>query len=1007
MTMPRTCPPWAIDKERRMRRHIRGFVILTLCALMAMPLWAQNPTGTLIGRVTDSDGGNLPGVLITAESPNLQGTRTATTGINGDYKLAFLPPGVYQVSYQLDGFNTATRETKLSAAQTTISDVRLEIGAVTDEIIITGQQAAISEGSTGASTITSEELEGLPVSRDLVGAINLAPGVANTGFRASAPSISGAPTYENLWTINGVVINENLRATVLDLFIEDAVLETTASTSGISAEYGRFTGGVINAITKSGGNQFEGSVRVSLNNEDWEARTPLSGERVDDVNEVYEGTLGGFFMKDHLWFFTAARDFESSTSRQTDITNIQYPFGASETRVEAKLTVSPNEKHSIIGSYLEIDETTQNSDFGTILDLRSLNANREDPQEIQSLNYTGILNENFFIEGQFSERDFIIGRGAGGVPDLIEGTLIRTRGEGFRYWSPTFCGSCEDEERDNENFIAKGSYFLSTQGAGTHDISFGYDTFEDIRFVINHQTGSDFTVYGSDVVRDAAGEIVIDPTTGGPYPVFDPTAAATPWIRWFAVFNEDLAQPTSFKTNSFYVNDRWQLNDKWSFNIGVRYDENDGQDSAGQTVADDSKISPRFSATWDMKGDGDLVFNASYGTYVAALANAVADDASPGGAIGSLRYDYAGAPINVNCAPGVDCLSSPDVLAAVFGWYEGQGGVFDLAQLDPNAPITAFQNQNSVPGATLQILSGVDSPSVDELTFGVTKRLGSKGLVRADVVLREWEDFYGNRTTLDTGQVDTSTGPADVTVLGNFADGIEREYRGLHANFRYRFSDRFSLAGNYTLSNTEGNFLGETSNSGPVAANSESYAQYREARWNYPTGDLAVDQRHKVRVWGTYQLLDSERHKLSVSWLENFFSGQPYAASANINPRPFVDNPGFADPPAALTYFFTAPDAFRTDDVHRTDISLNYSFYLPAFGRQLEVFVQPEVINVFNEDAVIDPNTSTQVLRSFDPFTTTPVEGTDWQRRSTFGNPTNEGDFQTPRTFRFSVGLRF
>ena len=186
-----------------------------------------------------------------------------------------------------------------------------------------------------------------------------------------------------------------------------------------------------------------------------------------------------------------------------------------------------------------------NTDFGTILDLRSLNPNRGDPQEIQSVNYTGILSKNFFIEGQWSERDYIIGQGSGGVPELIAGTLIRTRNESFRYWAPTFCGTCEDEQRDSENILVKGSYFLTTSGAGTHDIVFGYDTFEDIRAVINHQTGSDFTVYGSDVVRDAGGNIVVDPATGSPYPVFDPDAASTPWVRWFAIFNEDLARPTS------------------------------------------------------------------------------------------------------------------------------------------------------------------------------------------------------------------------------------------------------------------------------------------------------------------------------------------------------------------------------------------------------------------------------------------------------------------------------
>ena len=362
---------------------------------------------------------------------------------------------------------------------------------------------------------------------------------------------------------------------------------------------------------------------------------------------------------------------------------------------------------------------------------------------------------------------------------------------------------------------------------------FGYDTFEDIRFVVNHQTGSDFTVYGTDVIRDAAGDPVIDPASGSAVPVFG-GPGSTPWIRWFAVFNEDLAQPTSFNTNSFYVNDSWQLNDKWSFNVGVRYDENDGIDSSGTQVADDSKFAPRLGANYDVKGDGDLIVRASWATYVAGL-NQQADSASPGGAIGTLRYDYEGPDLNVGCTVGVDCLPADEVLRRIFDWYESQGGVFDLANLDPNAPIVGFQNRNDVPGATTQTgPGGLSSPAVEEFTLGIAKRLGSKGLFRADLILRDWVDHYGIRRDLSTGQVDTSTGPADIGLIGNFDAGLNREYQGLATSFRYRPMDKLSVALNYTLSELEGNWEGESSNSAANYALAEADPEYKEARWNYP-----------------------------------------------------------------------------------------------------------------------------------------------------------------------------
>ncbi len=1000
-------------KKHGNRRAIHGAVCLLAVLALAPAAVAQNPSGTLTGRVQDASGAVLPGVSVTASSPALQGARVAETNANGDFKLAFLPPGEYEITYELEGFNSAVRQVKVSAAQTAIADAQLELGEVSEEIVVVAQQGAISETGTGASTLTANEVDALPVGRDVATTIQLAPGVSDTGFgSSSSPSISGAPTFENLFLVNGVSINENVRGDVLPLFIEDAIQETTVATSGVSAEYGRFTGGVVNAITKSGGNDFSGSFRTSFTNESWQSETPLTTSQTDEINKIYEATLGGYLWKDHLWFFGAGRDRDLSSSSETSITNTPYPTTDSETRLEGKLTVTPHPSHTLIGSYIDIDRTRSGAIFGTVLDLRSVNMNREDPQKIKSINYTGILGSNFFVEGQYSKRDYVIGKGAGGVPDIIQGTLIRTLGESFRYWAPTFCGSCEDEERNNEDFLAKGSYFLSTEGLGSHDLVFGYDTFKDVRFSINHQTGSDFTVYGSNVVRQG-GQIALDPTYGSPFPVFDPADPENyPVIRWFAVFNLDLARPTSFKTNSYYVNDRWQLDDNWSFNLGVRYDQNDGVDSSGAKVADDSKFSPRVGASYDLHGDGDLVFNASYGTYVAALANGVADDASSGGAIGLYDYRYAGPAVNVNCVPGVDCVDAATALGILFDWYTSQGGVFDLNQISGTAPIAQYLEGVDIPGATTQIQNGISSPSVDEYSFGATKRIGSRGLVRADVVYREWNDFYGDKTTLDTGKVDTSSGPADVTLVGNYAPGISREYKGLHTQLRYRFTDKLSASVNYTLSETSGNFDGETGAGGPVTTGALSYPEYDQASWNRPDGDLRVDARHKLRAWAIYDLVNSDHHRLSVSWLENYTSGQPYAANATLNTRPYVTNPGYATPPSSVTYYFTARDAFHTDDIHRSDLSLNYGFEFNAWGRSVELFVQPEVLNVFDEQGVFDPNglddnEGIRVIKSFNPFTETPVEGVNWEKTSTFGKAVNENDYQTPRTWRFSVGFRF
>ncbi|MCP3958592.1 MAG: TonB-dependent receptor [bacterium] len=1004
---------------KRSNRWTVLWVCLIASVLLVPQVLAQNPTGTLKGSVTDDSGAGLPGVTVTATSPNLQGERSTQTSINGDYKLAFMPPGEYKCSYELEGFATKIRTVVIPAAQTKVSDIQMQIAEVVEEIIVTSNVETISETNTLAQTTTHAELESLPINRTPLSAVNLAPGVSDTG-PSSEPSILGSFSYENLYLINGVEVNENIRGQFLPLFIEDAIQETTTTTAGVSAEYGRFTGGVVNVITKSGGNDFSGSFRVNVDNDDWISdKTDKifnpDFEQVDDRNEIYEGTFGGPIWKDRIWFFLAGRDRTESSQDTLLVTNISYPTSDEETRFEAKATIALTPSHSLIGSYLEIERTRAGSTFGNVLDLRSLN-DRLDPQDITTGNYTGILTSSFFLEAQYSERFYEIATGFGGPPDLIDGTLIRHRPTGRRFWSSTFCGTCEPEIRNNEDYLVKGSYFLTTEGAGSHDLTFGYDNFSDIRFSVNHQSGSDFQVWADDIVVDGSNNI---------FPVF--SGGAT-WIVWWPPVGLDIAQETDFETRSYYANDSWQLNDKWSFNIGVRYDENDGVDSSGALVSDDSKVSPRLGLSYDVKGDGDLVINASYGTYVAALANTgnVADGASTGGALAGFFSTYGGPTVNTNCAanPG-SCVGSDSALNTLFNWYFGAGGTQDVNDIlnGLTSPPNLFYS--CIPGATAVIRESFVSPSTTEFTVGVTKRLGSKGLMRADLVFREWEDFYSQKN--QPGDFATNVNGdilGDVQEIGNFGDDVlERNYTGLLFSSRYRFTDRFTLAGNYTWSESEGNINGETGGSGPVSASPNQYREYSDNSWAFPVGPLSSDQEHKLRVWAVYDILDNERHNLNVSLLGNFFSGTPYSDDFAVDTRPYVTNPGYAQPPANVSYFPTGRGAFDTGDVTRFDVAFNYTFRWNMWGKSFEIFLQPEVINLFDDDAIdarsanddvsdatdgaACPASPTGSCLPFNPFTTTPVRDVHYVYGDDYGQADEADDFQEPRTFRFSVGFRF
>ncbi len=161
---------------------------------------------------------------------------------------------------------------------------------------------------------------------------------------------------------------------------------------------------------------------------------------------------------------------------------------------------------------------------------------------------------------------------------------------------------------------------------------------------------------------------------------------------------------------------------------------------------------------------------------------------------------------------------------------------------------------------------------------------------------------------------------------------------------------------------------------------------------------------------------------MSLSWLQTLRSGSPYGAVGVVDTRPYITNPGYVDPPASVDYYFTARDAYRMAALHQSDVALNYS--KPIGVKKAEVFVRATVVNVFNRLKVtnftqascsstgciaagVQTNNNLTSLAAFNPFSETPVEGTNWKKSTTFGQPVSRYAYQTPRTLSFSLGFRF
>jgi outer membrane receptor for ferrienterochelin and colicin len=1001
-------------------RAARTLLIAAQACLVAAAAYAQVPSGTISGRVTDQGGLGVPGATITATSSNLQGERTVVTSEFGDYAIPLLPPGDYTVTVALSGFQTVTRTVAVAPTQNVPLDVSLAIGGLTESVTVVGNAAPFVETATVATNYRQELLQTLPSSRTLGAAVILAPNVKATGPGGTSGgdgsfAISGAMAFDSLFMLNGVAITENLRGQPFTLFVEDAIQETTIATGGISAEYGRFGGGMVNAITKSGGNTFSGSYRQSFNNDNWRSLTPFAADtKLDKLIPTYEYTLGGPVLRDQLWFFTAGRVQSQEDARSTVGTLEAYPRISDEKRFEGKLTYSLGSSQTVRGSYMKILQQITNNNFQNPLDLRSL-YDQGQPQDLLSLNYNGIIGNALSIEGQYSSRHFSITGAGAPTTDRIEGTLLIDRsrgGTGFRYWSPTFCGVCDDEQRDNTEILAKATYFLSTNRYGAHSLVFGYDSYNDHRLANNHQSGSGYRILGTSTV--------IQGTTI--YPVFLGDESTT--IQWNPIALS--SQGTDLRTHSVFVNDAWRVSDGVSVNVGLRFDRNQGEDAAGNTVSNASNWSPRLGVTWDPLRDGRWVVSGSFARYVSGLNTGIAEN-SPAGNPAEYTWLYRGPDINGN--PAAPLMTPDAALRTLFAWFDANGGT--------DRPF----NTADVPGVNTFINDSLKSPNSLEYSGGVSRTFGARGSIRFDYTFRDYHDFYVQRTDLTTGTVTNSLGREfDINLIEN-SDALTRRYQSGAVQTTFRVASSLDIGANYTLSRLWGNFDGENPASGPLTARLFQYPEYREARWNLPDGNLAGDQRHRARVWGIYRVpLSEAAGSLDVSVLYATASGVPFGlggatatapgtAVGQIDPRPYVANPGYANPlssSATLEYFFFPRDEFRTETQHRTDLAVNYSRRIVSTA---ELFFRGEVLNVVNQfqlcgcggtvfnngggsdirtiNTSVLTRSNTATLQPFNPFTETPVEGVHWRLGPQFGQASSRFAYTTPRTFRFSAGIRF
>src|SRR5262249_18106424 len=521
---------------------------------------------------------------------------------------------------------------------------------------------------------------------------------------------------------------------------------------------------------------------------------------------------------------------------------------------------------------LKVNDSQSGTKFGNIADLASLRP-VGNPIKLYSAHYSGTFGNNFLLEGLWSKKDFSIVGGGAPSRDEIAGTLLRDIRNGWRAWSPTFCGVCPAKERNNKDWNVKGSYFLSSKLTGSHSIVAGYDEFHQLRNENNYQSGSDFRLFGDFVNVDGTVFLHVDPTKTS-------SGVSRSHFEWDPLLG--LSQTSDFKTASAFVNDKWDLNSHWSFNAGLRYDKNSGLNQAHIATVDDSAFSPRLGAIYDLKADGKHRFSLNYGRYVTKIDQGPADSTSTGGRYATYQFQYLGPEINPLDSTG-HIVGTPvptqQAIQQAFAWFHANGFTGNNALIYPLA----------IPGFTEKLNGSLQSPFMDEITAGYGVQLTANSYLRADLIHRNWGDFYVTRRDLSTGQAVTPTGSkVDVGFIENSSSGLDRKYNALQLQGQTKLFQRVTIGGNYTYAKLRGNGEGEEFNNATVTIGAigttgsnvyqnPEYPEYTKFAQNNPVGYLAADMRHRANVWAQYRV-PVPYGQLDLAVLERYHSAVPYSA---------------------------------------------------------------------------------------------------------------------------------
>lgn len=571
----------------RSRRALMRRPFKSVCVLLLIIFWAaglvrsqSNDMGAIQGKVVDEEKAPLPGATVIIASPSMMGTRTAVTDREGKFRFRAIPAGVFSVEVTMKGFASSKKiGVVLHPGMTIAVDMVLGISTIAEEVKVIAEAPLVDvkDASLAKTYITKDILQNIPTDRDVSKIMNLAPGVVGLS------TYGGGDITGNSVQIDGLdVADARFGGGAYTMTLDYGVLEEVDVVGlGAPAEYGNFSGGIINVITKSGGNRFSGDAQVYYAGKTWQSHNIDPGDpqwvllSESPVTRLMDASfhLGGPIIKDKLWFFGGFEYYTTkaemiSTKRTSPTT---WPKGF------FKLTFQPSERDRFQG-YASYNRQDQKRVFFESYVAPEANADTWNKTLVGNLNYLHIFSPSSVFELKIGGHEMKNGEDPSsgnfdlpGHEDLSNGTY--TVNWYFRNWWNSAAIQVSTSLSQQANNIL-----------GSHDFRFGGE------FGWSRGWGG-FDYNGGFVYLDDNGQPFMAESNSTRQNVIDTRV-------------------------SFYAQDDWQIAKSLVVNPGLRLNFYRGRiPDINQTVLRSSGLEPRIGFTWDLFKSHATVLKGHFGRY--------------------------------------------------------------------------------------------------------------------------------------------------------------------------------------------------------------------------------------------------------------------------------------------------------------------------------------------------------------------------------------------------------